>query len=106
MAGKSAMRKPGAPQTFKNKKPPREVGIDDDVLTADLHEKTGVSDEGDAEFSVGRKTRLVGFAAPRSDSGVTHQSPELCGAFTKGRIAKRLLNHPATEPEPNAEESN
>jgi hypothetical protein len=28
---------------------------------------------------------------------VSHQTSELGGAFTKGRIAKRLLDHPATD---------
>jgi hypothetical protein len=29
---------------------------------------------------------------------VTHQASELGGALAKGRIAKRLLDHPSTEP--------
>src|SRR5580658_5638502 len=40
-------------QAFQDEKPAREIGVDHDALPADLHEETGVADEGDAEFSVG-----------------------------------------------------
>ena len=89
----------GAAQAFEHEQPAREIGIDDHALSANLHEEAGVADEGDAEFAVGGEARLVGFAAARSYRRAAHQSSELGGAFTKGRIAKRLFNHPATEPE-------
>jgi hypothetical protein len=86
------------PQPLQYEQPAREVGIDDHALSANLQEETRVADEGDAEFSVGGEARFVGLAATWSYRGVTHQTSKLGGAFTKGRIAKRLLNHPATEP--------
>jgi hypothetical protein len=85
-------------QTFQYEEPACEVRIDDNALAANLHEKTGVANEGDAEFSVGGKSRLVGFTPARSHCRVAYQTSELSGAFAKGRIAKRLLNHSAPEP--------
>ncbi len=88
----------GTAQALQHEQPAREVGIDDDALPANLHEEAGVTDEGDAEFAVGSEAGLVGLAVARSNCGAAHQSSELGGAFTKGRIAECLLNHPATEP--------
>src|ERR1019366_6443825 len=48
-------------QALKNEEPAREVGIDDDVLAANLQKKTGVPDEGDAEFAVRSHLRFVGL---------------------------------------------
>ena len=39
-------------QALEDKEPARKVRIDDDILSADLQEEAGVSDEGDAEFAV------------------------------------------------------
>ncbi len=91
--------KSGSAQPLENKQPPRKVWVDNDTLTADLHEEAGVSNEGDAQLAVGRETRLVSLTTTWGDGGVTHQSSELGSALTKGRIAKRLFNHRAAEPE-------
>ena len=48
------------PQALQNEEPAREVGIDDDVLSADLQEEAGVSDEGDAQFAVGDQSSVCG----------------------------------------------
>ena len=98
MAGKIGNAQAGTAQAFQHEQPAREVRIDDDALPANLHEEAGVTDEGDAEFSVGDEARLVSLTEARSYRGTAHQTSELSGAFTKGRIAKRLLDHPATEP--------
>jgi hypothetical protein len=86
----------GTTQALQHEQPAREVRIDDDTLSAHLYEEAGVADEGDSEFSVGDEPRLVGLSKARSDGGTAHQARELGGAFAKGRIAKRLLDHPAT----------
>ena len=39
-------------QAFQNEQPAREVGIDNDVLSANLQKKAGMSNEGDAQFAV------------------------------------------------------
>ena len=98
MAGRSATRRPGPAQALQHEEPAGEVGIDDDALAANLHEEAGVANKRDPEFSVRGESRLVSFTGARSDCGTTHQTSELGGALAKGRIAKRLLNHPATEP--------
>lgn len=73
-------------QTFQHEKPPREIGVDDDVLAADLYEEAGVPDERDTEFTVGDQPRLVSLTGTGSDSGATDQASELRGALTKSRI--------------------
>jgi len=39
-------------QALEDEQPARKVRIDDDVLSADLQEEAGVSDEGNGEFAV------------------------------------------------------
>src|ERR1019366_7589278 len=73
-------------QALKNEQPAREVGIDDDVLSADLQKKTGVPDEGDAEFAVRNQLRFVGLASARRDRGMPHQARELTGSLAESRI--------------------
>src|SRR5262249_45405851 len=65
------------PQPLQYKQPAREVGIDNHASTTDLHEETGVSDEGDAEFSVGSEPGFMGLAAARSDRRMPHQARKL-----------------------------
>src|ERR1039458_404623 len=88
----------GTAQAFQDEQPAREVRIDDDALSANLHEEAGMPDEGDAELAAGGEAGFVSLAVARSYSGMAHQPSELGGALTKGRIAERLLDHPATEP--------
>ena len=85
-------------QALQHEEPAREVRIDDYAPAANLYEEAGVADESDAQFSVRGKSRLTSLAPARSYRRVAHQTSELRSAFAKGRVAKRLLNHPAAEP--------
>jgi hypothetical protein len=85
---------PRTPQPLQHKQPAREVGIDHHALPADLHQKAGMANESDPQFSVGNKTRFVHLAAQRSHGGIAHQSTELGCTLAEGRIAKRCLDHP------------
>ena len=76
----------GSTQALKNEEPAREVGIDDYVLSADLQEEAGVSNEGDAEFAMRGELRFVGLAGARRDHGVPHQARELTGSLAQRRI--------------------
>jgi len=49
----------GTTKALQYKQPPREVGINDDALSTNLHEEAGMSDKGDTEFTVGGETRFV-----------------------------------------------
>jgi len=83
----------GAAQAFQDKEPAREVGIDDDVVLADLEEKAGVPDEGDAEFAVRDEFRLMGRAGKRGDRRIPHQACELAGTLTESGILEGRLQH-------------
>ena len=39
-------------QALQHKQPARKIGIDEDVQPANLHEETGVTDEGEPQFSI------------------------------------------------------
>lgn len=52
-----------------------------------------MSDEGDAEFSVGGQPRLVSLAASPGHGGMAHQARELRGSFPKRWVAQCLLDH-------------
>jgi len=83
------------PQPLQNKQPPREVGIDNHASAADLHEEAGMSDEGNAEFSISGEPGFMCLAAATSDRRMPHQARKLRGTLAKGRIAKCLFDHPA-----------
>jgi len=46
-------------EAFKNEKPARKIGIDDDVLASDLKEEAGVSDKGHPELAIRSQLRFV-----------------------------------------------
>jgi hypothetical protein len=64
-------------------------------LTAHLHKKGRMSDEGDTELSVADQAGLVGAAGAGSDRRVANQSPELLCPLAQGRIPKSRFNHEA-----------
>ena len=70
-------------QALQNEQPAREVGVDDDVLSANLQKEAGVSDEGDAEFAVRNQFGFVGLAGARGDRGMPHQARELTGSLAQ-----------------------
>ncbi len=65
------------PQAFKHEEPARKVGINDDVMSADLQEETGMSDESDAEFTIRNQCRLMRLSGTRCDRGMPDQAREL-----------------------------
>src|SRR6266849_8054052 len=65
------------PQALQDEQPTREVGIDDDILPADLEKKTRMADESYTHLAVGHQFRLMGTAGSRSDHGAAHQATEL-----------------------------
>ena len=52
-----------------------------------------MSDERDAEFSVGGQARLMSLATSPGHGGMAHQTRELHGSLAKGGIAQCLLDH-------------
>src|ERR1039457_4710920 len=73
-------------QTLQNEKPAREVGIDDDVLSANLQKKTGVPDKGHAELAIRSQGCLMGLARTRRDHGMAHQASKLPRTLTQRPI--------------------
>ena len=57
---------PRTTEPLQHKQPPREIGINQNTFSPNLYEEACVSDEGDAEFSVGGETRLVSLTGARS----------------------------------------
>jgi hypothetical protein len=96
--GKISNAQTGPTQALQDKQPPGEVGIDDNVSAPYLDKEAGMSNERDAEFAIGDQTGFVSLTETRGDRRVTHQTSKLRGAFTKGRIAESLFDHPSTEP--------
>src|SRR5579864_545143 len=76
--------------------PPGKIRIDQHALSSNLYEEAGMTDKSDAQFSVGGEARFVSLHRPRSNRRMAHQTSELGGALAESRIAKRLLDHPAT----------
>ena len=78
---KIADSKSGTAQALEHEEPAGKVGVDQHTAPAELHEKTGVADEGDAEFPIAGELWLMGLTAPRGDRGMPHQTSELGGSF-------------------------
>ena len=57
-----------------------------------------MTDESDAQLTVSGEARFVSLPRPRSNRRMAHQTSELGDALAESRIAKRLLDHPATGP--------
>ena len=68
-------------QPLQHKQPARKIGIDDDVLSANLQEKAGVPNESHAQFAIGDQLRFMSLAGPRGNGGVPHQ-----GAKCRARL--------------------
>jgi len=84
-------------QPLKNEEPAREIRIDHSIFAADLQEEAGMADKRDTHLTIRDQHRLVSFARPWCDRGMTNQFPELLGAFTKRRILKRVFQHGVPE---------
>src|ERR1700686_1649203 len=82
----------GTTQALQHKKPACEVGIDDNALAANLHEKAGVADEGDAKFAIRGEPRLVSLTGAGSHCRAAHETPDLGGALAGGRIGSSLYH--------------
>ena len=79
------------PQTLEDEEPARKVGIDDNILAANLEEETGMTDESYAHLAAGRQLGLVGVAGPGSDRGAPHQAAELPGTVAESAILQGVF---------------
>jgi len=71
-------------QALEDEEPACEIGIDQNVESADLHKEAGMADEGDAEFSVGDQLRLAGLPLALRDCGMA-QMPGPVAATWDGK---------------------
>src|SRR5579862_246720 len=80
-------------QTFEDKKPAGEVGIDHRALPAQLQKEAGMADESYAQLSVRGQARLVCLPGTRRDGGVADEPSELRCAFAESPVVKLRLDH-------------
>ena len=78
-------------QALQDEQPARKVGIDEDILAADLQKEAGMTDESHPHLTVGNQLGLVGEASSRRDRGVPHQAAKLPGTLAKRGILQRVL---------------
>src|SRR5439155_13553222 len=67
----------GLPQPLQNKQPARKVGVNDDVLPADLHKKAGMADKSQPQLTVRNQPGLVASSGTRSYRRMPEQTTEL-----------------------------
>ncbi len=72
----------GPAEPLENKNPAGKVGIDQQVLAADLEKEAGMTDEGDAQLATTGGHRLAGDAGAPGDGGMAHQGAELLSFMT------------------------
>src|ERR1019366_357759 len=68
---------PRTAQPLENEDPARKVGIDQNILSPDLEEEAGMSDEGYAQLATAGEYRLTGDAGARRHGGAAHQGSKL-----------------------------
>ena len=73
-------------QALQHEQPARKVRIDQNVLPANLDEKTGVSNEGDSKLPIGNQSWFVDLAGTWRDNGMPHQSTKLARTSLQGSI--------------------
>jgi hypothetical protein len=78
-------------QPLQDKQPAGKIGVDHDILPANLEEKAGMTDERYTQLSVADQFGFVRFSGARADGRVTDQPPEGTGAFAKSRVLETSL---------------
>src|SRR5438105_12894261 len=76
----------GTAQALEHKQPARKVGIDHNVLAANLNEKSGVPNEGDPQFAMLRQHRFVSLSGTRGKRGVAHDAAKLASLAANGHV--------------------
>ena len=67
----------GTSQSLQDKNPLCEVGVDHEILSANLKEEAGMTNEGEAELIAPRQLGLARSARARHEGGSTNQCTEL-----------------------------
>src|SRR5206468_6006407 len=83
----------GLAQALEDEQPARKVGIDEDILAADLQKKAGMTDESHSHLTVGDELGLVGEAGSWRDRGMAYQAAKLPGTLAKCGILEGILQH-------------
>lgn len=84
---------PGLADTLQQKQPARKVGVNDNILSAELQEEAGVSDEGKAQLSVSRQLGLMRLSRAWSHRGMPYQTRKLARPLAQGGIIQGSLDH-------------
>jgi len=84
---------PGLPQPLQHEQPARKVGVDENILPANLEEETGMPDECHTHLPIGDELWLMSAAGSGSDGGVAHQAAKLPGTLAKSGVLKSVLEH-------------
>ena len=83
----------GLAQALEDEQPARKVGVDKNILPANLKEETGMPDECHTHLAIGDELRFMSAAGSRSDGRVAHQAAKLPGTLAKRGILQGILQH-------------
>src|SRR5439155_6548654 len=81
----------GMAQAFQYKQPAGKVGVNQDVFSAELDQKTRVPDKGNTQVASGNRNRLVAFADARCQSGVPYNASKLTGFSSQSNVEHELF---------------
>ena len=71
-------------KSLENEDPLSEVGIDHEVLSSNLEEEAGVTDEGDAQLSASDELGPAGLAGARGEGGTADEGGNLSSFAANG----------------------
>src|SRR5260370_42278036 len=74
-------------ETLKNKQPAGKIRINQNIPSADLNQKAGMSNKCDSQFLLGNRYGFMAFAVARGQGRVLYDAPELAGLFSQSDIS-------------------
>src|SRR5260370_39587433 len=82
-------------ETLKNKQPGGKIGISQNIPSADLNQKAGMSNKCDSQFLLGNRYGFMAFAVARGQGRVLYDAPELAGRSSQSDIQHELFRFDA-----------
>src|SRR5260370_31496012 len=82
-------------ETLKNKQPAGKIRINQNIPSADLNQKAGMSNKCDSQFLLGNRYGFMAFAVARGQGRVLYNAPELAGLFSQSDIQHALFSFDA-----------
>src|SRR5260370_8600805 len=83
-------------EALKNKQPAGKIRINQNIPSADLNQKAGMSNKCDSQFLLGNRYGFMPFAVARGQGRLLYDAPELAGLSSQ-HCTKQYLSSLSTQ---------